>query len=94
MKKGHKIEFRKTGPAYGEVYLDGVKLSRVVEFRVEQVGPFQHVVLVLDPSELHIFDKPNDEDAERADDWSKPIGSVFKEIRKEASSPRKGKLPR
>lgn len=65
MKRCHKIEFRKTGPAYGEVYLDGVKLSRVVEFRVEQAGPFQHVVLVLDPSELHIFDKPIDEERPR-----------------------------
>lgn len=93
MKQGHKVEFRKTNAIHGEVYLDGVKLSRVVDFRLKQDGPFQHVVLVLDPGELHIFDKPN-EDAEQTDDWSKPVGRVFKDIRKETSKPRKGKMPR
>lgn len=61
MTKGHKIEFKKTSIVHGEVYLDGVKLNRVIDFSVQQDGPFQRVVLVLDPSELHIFDKPNDE---------------------------------
>lgn len=58
MQAGHKIEFHKNGPSNGDVYLDGAKLNRVVDFRVHQEGSFQLVTLVLDPSELHIMDKP------------------------------------
>lgn len=61
MKQGHKVEFKKLNAVHGEVYLDGVKLNRVVDFSVKQEGPFQHVVITLDPSELHIYDKPKEE---------------------------------
>lgn len=59
MQAGHKIEFHKNGPSNGDVYLDGAKLSCVVDFRVHQEGSFQLVTLVLAPSELHIMDTPH-----------------------------------